>query len=135
MTTRKPYPTRRMADAFLDFASPLLDAPQRLPLFDILNDDMPEWVARELLGMAYTTWNAVVFADVLENPRHLNELRRQTAPDPDFSALIEQLIDRKRTLFADDQRTIGKWEMTWTPSGISLTAVAHDTWAALGRPN
>ncbi|MGH9627656.1 MAG: hypothetical protein ACRD7E_04860 [Bryobacteraceae bacterium] len=40
--------------------------------------------------------NAVVFADVLNDERHIEEIRRLTAGTPEAALLVERLIDRKR---------------------------------------
>jgi hypothetical protein len=76
--------------------------------------------------VAFTAWNAVVFADVLNDHRHLDEIRRLTAGNPEAALLMEQLIVRKRALFADDERLIGSWEVTRTEDGINLRADALD---------
>jgi len=95
----------------------------------MLNDlpsEAPEQRAREALEVSYTAWNAVVFADVLNDPRHLDYIRRLTADKPEVALLMEQLIARKRELFADDERLIGSWEVTRTEDGINLRADARD---------
>ena len=76
--------------------------------------------------MSFTAWNAVVFADVLDDHRYLDEIRRLTADKPETALLMEQLIARKRALFADDERLIGSWEVTRTEDGINLHADARD---------
>ena len=68
----------------------------------------------------------MVFADVLNDHRHLNEIRRLMAGKPETALLMEQLIARKRALFADDERLIGTWEVTRTEDGINLRADARD---------
>lgn len=45
---------------------------------------------------------------------------------PRLPLLMEQLIARKRTLFAGDERLIGNWEVTRTEDGINLHADARD---------
>jgi len=40
--------------------------------------------------------------------------------------LIEQMIARKRELFADDTRLIGNWKVTRTEDGVKLHADARD---------
>ena len=79
--------------------------------------------------MAFTVWNAVVFADMLNDHRHLDEIRRLTAEKPETALLMEQLIARKRALFADDERMIGTWEVTRTDDGINLRADARDPYS------
>ena len=76
--------------------------------------------------MSFTAWNAVIFVDVLSDDRYLNEIRRLTADKPETALLMEQMITRKRALFANDARLIGGWEVTHTENGINLRADARD---------
>jgi len=78
------------------------------------------------LEVAYTAWNAVIFADVLNNNRYIDEARRLTANTAGPAVLMEQMIARKRELFADDTRLIGNWKVTRTEDGINLHADARD---------
>ena len=91
-----------------------------------LSSEATEQRARAASEVSYTAWNAVVFADVLNDHRHLDEIRRLTADKPEVALLMEQLIVRKRALFADDERLIGTWEVTRTEDGINLRADARD---------
>jgi hypothetical protein len=117
MDGRTAYPNRKISETFLEFAAPML---KDLP------SEAPEQRARQALEVCYTAWNAVVFADVLNDHRHLDQIRRLTADKPEVALLMEQLIARKRTLFADDERLIGTWEVTRTEDGINLRADARD---------
>ena len=113
-------PDRKISETFLRFAAPLLhDRPS----------EVPEDRVREALRVSFTAWNAVVFADVLNDPRYLDEIRRLTAEKPETALLIEQLIARKRALFAHDERLIGSWEVTRTEDGINLHADARDPYS------
>lgn len=118
--TVRSFPDRKISETFLDFAAPLL---QDLPS-DALEDRV-----REALRVSYTAWNAVVFADVLKDQRHLSEIRRLTADRPEAALLVEQMISRKRALFANDPRLIGDWEVTKTEGGINLHADARDPYS------
>jgi hypothetical protein len=117
MNERTAYPNRKISETFLHFAAPLLDD---------LPSEAPERGAQQALEVCFTAWNAVVFADVLNDHRHLQEIRRLTANNPEAAVLIEQLIARKRAFFADDERMIGTWEVTRTEDGINLCADARD---------
>jgi hypothetical protein len=117
MERRAAYPNRKISETFLDFAAPMLDD---------LPSEAPEHRAQKALEVSFTAWNAVVFADVLNDHRHLNEIRRLSAGKPETALLMEQLIARKRALFADDERLIGTWEVTRTEDGINLRADARD---------
>src|ERR1035441_7876523 len=95
--TARLNPVRKISETFLRFAAPILHD---------LPSEAPEDRAREALQVSFTAWNAVVFADVLNDHRYLNEIRRLTADKPESALLLEQLIARKRALFANDERLI-----------------------------
>lgn len=114
------YPDRKISETFLHFAEPLLHD---------LDSEAPEQRAQVALELAFVAWNAVIFADVLNNHRHLDEIRRLLAGKPETVLLMEQLIARKRALFADDERMIGTWEVTRTEDGINLRADARDPYS------
>jgi len=125
MHRRTAWPNRKISETFLDFAGLLL---RDLPI------EALEHRTREALQVCFTAWNAVVFADVLNDHRHLNEIRRLTADNPNSALLMDQLIARKRALFADDERLIGSWEVTRTEDGINLHADARDPRSLPGHP-
>jgi hypothetical protein len=111
------FPDRKISETILDFARL---TPHALP------SEAPERRAREALTVACTVWNAVVFADVLNDHRHLDEVRRLIASAPEAAVLVEQLIARKRALFADDERLIGNFDVTRTEDGINVHAEARN---------
>lgn len=125
MDGRLTYPDRKISETFLHFAEPLLQD---------LDSEAPERRAQVALELSFVAWNAVIFADVLNDHRHLDEIRRLTAEKPDTALLMEQLIARKRGLFADDQRMIGTWEVTRTEDGINLRADARDPYSVPRDP-
>ena len=114
---RLSYPDRKISETFLHFAAPMLDD---------LPSEAPEQRAEEALRVAFTAWNAVVFADVLNDYRYLEEVRSLAADKPEVALLVQQLVARKRALFGDDERLIGTWEVTRTTDGINLRAGARD---------
>ena len=113
----KAFPDRKISETFLQFSAPLLHT---------LRGDASERQIREALAVAYTAWNAVIFADVLNNNRYIDEARRLTVKAGGPGILIEQMIARKRELFADDTRLIGNWKITRTEDGVKLHADARD---------
>ena len=124
--TTRSNPERKISETFLHFAAAIL---RDLP------SDAPEDRAREALQVCFTAWNAVVFADVLNDHRYLDEIRRLTADNPETAVLIEQLIARKRALFAGDERLIGNWELTRTADGVNLHAEARDPHSLVRNPH
>ena len=117
MDGQTAYPNRKISETFLQFAAPIL---RDLP------SGVPEHRVQVALQVSFTAWNAVIFADVLNDHRHLDEIRRITTGNPEAALLMEQMIARKRALFADDSRLIGSWEVTRTEDGINLRADARD---------
>jgi hypothetical protein len=67
------FPDRKISETLLHFARLTPDA---------LPSEAPEHRAQEGLTVACTIWNAVVFADVLNDRRHLDEVRRLIAGIP-----------------------------------------------------
>lgn len=121
----KAFPNRKISETFQQFAVPLLHT---------LRSDAPERQIREALAVAYTAWNAVIFADVLNDNRYIDEARRLTTNTGGPAMLIEQMIARKRGQFADDTRLIGNWKVTVTEDGIKLHADARDPHSLARNP-
>ena len=111
------HPDRKISETFLHFAAPMIHA---------LPSETYEHRTRGALQVSFAVWNAVIFADVLNDHRYLDEIRRLTVPEPGSALLVEELITRKRAIFADDERLIGSWEIVRTENGINVRADARD---------
>jgi len=111
------YPDRKNSDTFLQFAAPLLDAFE--PIVTEAQMEQP-------LKIAWTVWNAVIYADAAGNSRHLDGVRASMDRDSESKQLVEALIDRKRTLFDDDHRLIGEYKLFRRDGEIRLRAEARD---------
>jgi hypothetical protein len=68
------FPNRKISETFLQFAEPIIHD---------LPSDAPEHRARQALQVSFTVWNAVIFADVLNDHWYLDEIRRLTARNPE----------------------------------------------------
>jgi hypothetical protein len=120
MAKSKPtlkYPDRKISDTFLQFAEPLLDA---------FGSNATEAQMEQPLMIAWTVWNAVVYADVGENGHMLDSVRTSMGHDPQLKGFVEALIDRKRTVFGDDHRLIGEYKLFRKDGEIRLRAEARD---------
>jgi SMC interacting uncharacterized protein involved in chromosome segregation len=115
--TARSFPDRKISKNLLDFAELLL---QELP------NEATERQAQKAFQVSFTVWNAVIFADVLQDHRFLDEVQRLIAGVPEMAVLIQQLIARKRALFADDERLIGNWKLRHKKAGVHLWAEARD---------
>jgi hypothetical protein len=120
MTKSKPtlkYPDRKISDTFLQFAEPLLDA---------FGPNVTEAQMEQPLMIAWTVWNAVVYADAGENKQMLENVQASMGHDPQLKGFVEFLIDRKRIMFGDDHRLIGEYKLFRNDGEIRLRAEARD---------
>jgi len=114
-TTEQVAP-RKISETFLEFVAPLLEA---------VGAEAVDHQLEQLLQVGFTVWNAVVFDAADTNSRFVDQLQDLTAQDPAVSALVEQLIARKRRLFADDQRLIGHYQLYRDRGELRLRAEAR----------
>ena len=113
----RSFPDSKISETFLQFAQPLLEtAPP-----GVTEEDM-----EEPLKVAFTVWNAVVYADAADNSDFLDGIRQRTAHEPLTAALIEQMIQRKRKLFGDDHRLVGEYEFFRKDGELRFRAEARD---------
>jgi hypothetical protein len=96
------FPDRKISEAFLEFAEPLLEKEGAPPTAQ---------EAEKVLQLAWTIWNSVVYDTIHGNTEWVTGLRNQIAGHPPLEALIEQMILRKRQLFGDDLRLIGEFKI------------------------
>lgn len=107
----------KISAAFLDFASPLIDA---------AGPDAGNSELTPILTLAFTAWNAVVLDRVNGDTQFVDAIRLTTAGNPGSAALMELLLERKRLLFADDERLIGNYELLQEDGEWVLRAEARD---------
>jgi hypothetical protein len=76
--------------------------------------------------LASTVWNAVVY-ETVNGDRHLLDMAHQlTSHEPAVKAMIDFLIARKRRLFGDDRRLIGRFKFVYKKGERRLWAEARD---------
>jgi hypothetical protein len=117
MRHKAPHSGRKISETFLNFALPLLKG---------LGAKASKDKIEEVLKIAFTVWNSVVFDRVDGNTRYVARLRKLTAADPASRALVQQMIARKQTLFADDHRLIGEYSVRLKNDEWRLWAEARD---------
>ena|SRR5438477_4386217 len=74
------FPDRKISETFLDFASPIMND---------LPSEAAEHRARQALQVSFTVWNAVIFADVLNDHGYIDQIR-----------YLSERPQRSRRLFA-----------------------------------
>ena len=111
------FPDRKISETFIHFARPLLDAaPPGATEADL----------EVAVRLAFTVWNAVVYADAVDNHEFLDGIREHTGHEPMSVALIEHLIRRKRELFGDDHRLVGAHKFYRQGGELRFRAEARD---------
>jgi hypothetical protein len=95
-------------------------------LLETAPPDVTEADLEEPLKLAFTVWNAVVYADAVDNSDFLDGIRELTGHKPIIAALIEQLIKRKRELFGDDHRLVGEHKFYRKDGELRFRAEARD---------
>jgi len=110
-------PYGKISEAFLDFASPLIEA---------AGPEAGNSELEPILKVAFTVWNAVVLDTVNGDTRFIDSVRQATAADPGPSGLVEQMISRKRSVFANDDRLIGNYELYRKDGEWIVRAEARD---------
>src|SRR5260370_42168218 len=117
MHGRTVYTTRNISETFLNFAAPVLDD---IPAMHLNTEPGKHCRCASRPGMQ---WSSRMYSTTVSISTRFGA-SRLTIPKPPRS--MEQLIARKRALFADDERLIGSWEVTRTEDGINLRADARD---------
>ena len=107
----------KISETFQRFAEPLAEA---------VGEEITKDRYEEILKIAFTVWNAVVFDTHAGNDNFVSQLRQLMSGNPQAAAMVEQLIQRKKLHFADDQRLIGRYELVQKNGEWRLSAEARD---------
>ncbi len=98
-----------------------------MPMLEFIGTDVPQETIRETFMMAVTVWNAVVFEQWGMGRHYVEEVRERIRSGnvPLMSALIDDMIERKRKQFAADLVSIGFHEVIFNPDGATFTVRAE----------
>ncbi len=121
---RVGFSDRKISETILAFAEPQLrDLPKEGRIQRV----------EKALKVAQLVWNAVVLADVLGEKRYLAEARRLMKATSADSTIVEDLVRRKRVVFAEDARLIATVEVRKTTEGFKVQARSSDPFSLPGR--
>lgn len=126
MAAKMRHPDKKVSETLLEFAA---------PLFEDMPTETPEKHAGIALDLAMTVSNAVVFADVLHRRNHLQEVRRLVSGQPGIREVVERMVERKRALFAGDERVIIDFKVTAMEGGFNVNATATDPFTIPREPD
>ncbi|CAM4327509.1 hypothetical protein G4177_37135 [Corallococcus sp. ZKHCc1 1396] len=111
----------KISETLLEYAAPVL---AQMP------PDASRRQQQEALEVIITVWNALVVAQWGQEDLLPGLYRRLEAlPQPGrtaMHAIVDALVERKRQLFQDDLRAVGRWELRVKADGeLSLWAEAR----------
>jgi hypothetical protein len=99
-------PSRKISETVLEFAEPMLEPLSPIP-------DLES--ARRALDLAVAVWNFHAMATPLwGKPHFLAEARGQMkspGEPPELAGLFESLLERRATLYGNDPRVVGEWNL------------------------
>jgi len=114
---------KKIFETFFRFAAPILVA---------MPDGASPSEIENALRVPYIIWNALVFDHASGTHDYLTRVRETIAHSHPAIAITEDLIDRKRRLFADDNFLIGNYRVTKLgPGEINLRVEARDPYSAI----
>ncbi len=115
------YPTKKISKQFADFAAPMLE---------VLSLPRDTGEVEKVLSIGFMVWNAVVYADSRGDVRFLDQLRQLTSNTTETELIMNNLIDRKRKYFSDDERLIGDYQITIKNGVLHIRAEARNPYSA-----
>lgn len=97
---------KKISEILVQFASPMLE---------MIGTDAPPDTMRELFMTAVTVWNGVVWEQLGKGSHFVDEIRQQlcAADMLPMAAIVDDLIERKRTLFSDTRVMISSHEIVY----------------------
>lgn len=106
----------KISRTFIDFVQHLLS---------IVDQNTTEDQIKEAFQIAYTVWNGIIMDSESQNDHYIKWLRQLASKRPELIELLDQLILRKKTLFAEDHRLIGNYKVTYKNGDLHVWAEAR----------
>lgn len=114
--TGKKSSPRKISETFLEFAE---------PLWVPLGAEVADHELEQALMIAFTVWNSVVFDAAEGGQSHVSQLRKLADQEPGVRMLVELLITRKQSLYAEDRRLVGDYRLHRRQGELRLRAEAR----------
>lgn len=112
------HPVRKISETLLEFAHPFIE---------LIDENTTQQDIENGLTLAVTVWNFSVFGVVQNNPFYLEKLRNSIleGENPQGWMMMEELIKRKKEMFADDLRAIGDFSVHYSNGNLNVRAEAR----------
>ncbi len=100
---------RKLSDAFIEFIEPALE---------IFGNPLPRTTEHAAAcAIGHVVWNAVVMEELNPGTDHITPAKRHGGEVPEINQIIDRMAERKRKLFANDNRIIGVYDVVKKPNG------------------
>jgi len=109
-------PSLKISQTFIDFVKPLMS---------IVDQNTTEDQIKDAFQIAYTVWNGVIMDSVNQDDHYIKRLYQLVPKHSEYTELLDQLILRKKTLFAEDKRLIGNYKVTYKDGDLHVRAEAR----------
>lgn len=112
------------------------------PMSQVLAEFIEPWGAdaatdfryRALVSMAVFAWNLSLLPEQVQEQVLATAAAMAPAEVPEFRAMIEELLERKRNAFAQDQRFIASYDVSGPSSKRVLVVSVAETCGGMGPP-
>ena len=109
-------PSLKISQTFIDFVKPVMPP---------VDENTTEEQIRTIFEIGFMVWNAVLLDSVNKNDFHNEYIVNLLSENPGFDMFIKPLIERRKTLFANDKRMIGDFTVTYKDGNINVRAEAR----------
>jgi len=108
-------PSLKISQTFIDFVKPVMPP---------VDENTTEDQIRTIFEIGFMVWNAVLLDSVNNNDYYIGYIEEILSQNPGFDFFINPLIERRKTLFANDKRMIGNFTVTYKDGNINVRAEA-----------
>ena len=109
-------PSLKISQTFIDFVKPVMPP---------IDENTTEDQIRTIFELGFMVWNAVLLDSVNKNDFHNEYIENLLSENPGFDMFIKPLIERRKTLFANDKRMIGDFTVTYKDGNLNVRAEAR----------
>ena len=109
-------PSLKISQTFIDFVKPVMPP---------VDENTTEDQIRTIFEIGFMVWNAVLLDSVNNNDYYIGYIEEILSQNPGFDFFINPLIERRKTLFANDKRMIGNFTVTYKDGNLNVRAEAR----------
>jgi len=109
-------PSLKISQTFIDFVKPVMPP---------VDENTTEDQIRTFFELGFMVWNAVLLDSVNKNNFYKGYIEDLLSQNPGFDMFIRPLIERRKTLFANDKRLIGNFTVIYKDGNLNVRAEAR----------